>query len=302
MTYASGVNTVLKGARGDEKLKISAVINDLQASGSTAGSKGIQRAYEVASEYFIEGGNNRVILATDGDFNVGISSNSALEDFISDKRKTGIYLSVFGFGMGNYKDKKLETLANKGNGNYAYIDNLLEAKKALIEDIGGTLYTVARDAKAQINFASSRVSEYRLIGYENRMLTNEEFDEDETDAGEIGLGHQVTLVYEIKYDFDTDLRGFGSIDIRYKDPDTTKEEVISHIYELNHKIIENNVSEQNMFIASVVEFGLILRDSKFKEQASLDQIILRIENLDIVKNDVFKQEFLSLVKKYRLRD
>lgn len=302
VTYASGVNTVLKGARGDEKLKISAVINDLQASGSTAGSKGIQRAYEVASEYFIEGGNNRVILATDGDFNVGISSNSALEDFISDKRKTGIYLSVFGFGMGNYKDKKLETLANKGNGNYAYIDNLLEAKKALIEDIGGTLYTVARDAKAQINFASSRVSEYRLIGYENRMLTNEEFDEDETDAGEIGLGHQVTLVYEIKYDFDTDLRGFGSIDIRYKDPDTTKEEVISHIYELNHKIIENNVSEQNMFIASVVEFGLILRDSKFKEQASLDQIILRIENLDIVKNDVFKQEFLSLVKKYRLRD
>lgn len=184
VTYASGVKAVLRGARGDEKLKIQGAITDLIAGGSTNGSGGIQLAYEIASEHFIEGGNNRVFLATDGDFNVGINNINSLKNFIANKRNTGVYLSVLGFGYGNTKNDTMSTLAMNGNGNYYYIDSILEARKVFIEELGGTLETVAKDTKAQVVFDKNKVKAFRMLGYENRTITDEEFENDETDAGE----------------------------------------------------------------------------------------------------------------------
>ncbi|MFA5449759.1 MAG: von Willebrand factor type A domain-containing protein, partial [Clostridia bacterium] len=194
VTYAGGDSVLLSGANGAEKDRISNVIDDLAAGGSTAGAAGIVTAYELAEEYFIEGGNNRVILATDGDFNVGISSREGLESLITQKRESGIYLTALGFGFGNLKSNNLETLANKGNGSYAYIDTINEARKVLVEEIGGTLYTIARDAKARVEFNPEYVDSYRLLGYENLLLTEEQWEEPEADAGEIGAGFTVTAV------------------------------------------------------------------------------------------------------------
>lgn len=299
VTYAGSDAVLLDGEMGSEKLKIEAIISDLQASGSTAGAKGIQTAYSIARKNFIEGGNNRVILATDGDFNVGISSQKGLEELIVKEREDGIYLSVFGFGMGNYKDNKLETLASKGNGNYGYIDNLLEARKALIEDINGTLYTVARDAKAQISFNEDVVEAYRLIGYENRQLTDEEFDDDKTDAGEIGAGHQVTVVYEIKLkdDFVEDAK-YADFIIRYKDPEVGKDTVLEQVTELRQATLLPQNDDIN-FITSVVEFGLILRDSKFKGTANLYAVLERLEDIVNLEDDPYKHEFKTLIEIYK---
>ena len=299
VTYAGSDAVLLDGEMGSEKLKIEAIISDLQASGSTAGAKGIQTAYSIARKNFIEGGNNRVILATDGDFNVGISSQKGLEELIVNEREDGIYLSVFGFGMGNYKDNKLETLASKGNGNYGYIDNLLEARKALIEDINGTLYTVARDAKAQISFNEDVVEAYRLIGYENRQLTDEEFDDDKTDAGEIGAGHQVTVVYEIKLkdDFVEDAK-YADFIIRYKDPEVGKDTVLEQVTELRQATLLPQNDDIN-FITSVVEFGLILRDSKFKGTANLYAVLERLEDIVNLEDDPYKHEFKTLIEIYK---
>jgi Ca-activated chloride channel family protein len=299
VTYAGSDAVLLDGEMGSEKLKIEAIISDLQASGSTAGAKGIQTAYSIARKNFIEGGNNRVILATDGDFNVGISSQKGLEELIVKEREDGIYLSVFGFGMGNYKDNKLETLASKGNGNYGYIDNLLEARKALIEDINGTLYTVARDAKAQISFNEDVVEAYRLIGYENRQLTDEEFDDDKTDAGEIGAGHQVTVVYEIKLkdDFVEDAK-YADFIIRYKDPEVGKDTVLEQVTELRQTTLLPQNDDIN-FITSVVEFGLILRDSKFKGTANLYAVLERLEDIVNLEDDPYKHEFKTLIEIYK---
>lgn len=299
VTYAGSDAVLLDGEMGSEKLKIEAIISDLQASGSTAGAKGIQTAYSIARKNFIEGGNNRVILATDGDFNVGISSQKGLEELIVKEREDGIYLSVFGFGMGNYKDNKLETLASKGNGNYGYIDNLLEARKALIEDINGTLYTVARDAKAQISFNEDVVESYRLIGYENRQLTDEEFDDDKTDAGEIGAGHQVTVVYEIKLkdDFVEDAK-YADFIIRYKDPEVGKDTVLEQVTELRQATLLPQNDDIN-FITSVVEFGLILRDSKFKGTANLYAVLERLEDIVNLEDDPYKHEFKTLIEIYK---
>lgn len=299
VTYAGSDAVLLDGEMGSEKLKIEAIISDLQASGSTAGAKGIQTAYSIARKNFIEGGNNRVILATDGDFNVGISSQKGLEELIVKEREDGIYLSVFGFGMGNYKDNKLETLASKGNGNYGYIDNLLEARKALIEDINGTLYTVARDAKAQISFNEDVVEAYRLIGYENRQLTDEEFDDDKTDAGEIGAGHQVTVVYEIKLkdDFVEDAK-YADFIIRYKDPEVGKDTVLEQVTELRQATLLPQ-NDDISFITSVVEFGLILRDSKFKGTANLYAVLERLEDIVNLEDDPYKHEFKTLIEIYK---
>lgn len=299
VTYAGSDAVLLDGEMGSEKLKIEAIISDLQASGSTAGAKGIQTAYSIARKNFIEGGNNRVILATDGDFNVGISSQKGLEKLIVKEREDGIYLSVFGFGMGNYKDNKLETLASKGNGNYGYIDNLLEARKALIEDINGTLYTVARDAKAQISFNEDVVEAYRLIGYENRQLTDEEFDDDKTDAGEIGAGHQVTVVYEIKLkdDFVEDAK-YADFIIRYKDPEVGKDTVLEQVTELRQATLLPQNDDIN-FMTSVVEFGLILRDSKFKGTANLYAVLERLEDIVHLEDDPYKHEFKTLIEIYK---
>lgn len=294
VTYAGSEKVLLDGGYGYEKARISAIISDLYASGTTAGAKGIQRAYELAEKHFITNGNNRVILATDGDFNVGISSTSALEDFISEKKDSGVYLSVLGFGYGNYKDNKLESLASKGNGNHAYIDNLLEAKKALVEDINGTLFAVARDAKAQITFDEATVSQFRLIGYENKTLSDEEFEEETTDAGEIGAGHRVTVIYEIKLKESSDTQ-IGNILLRYKHPIVGEETV----YEQSLNITKNNIvaepNEDILFITSVLEISLLLRESSFKGTANYIQARNRIDSLTCIENDIYKEEFLSLI-------
>lgn len=198
VTYASGVNIVLEGATGDQKSKIVAAIEDLEASGSTNGSGGIQLAYQVAQKYFVKDGNNRIILGTDGDFNVGISSINSLEKFISEKRKTGIYLSALGFGYTSTRHDVLETLASNGNGNSYYINTILDARKALIDEVGGLLETVAKDTKTQVTFNTNEVKSYRLLGYETKLLSDIEFDNDETDAGEIGAGHTTVAMYDLK--------------------------------------------------------------------------------------------------------
>ena len=197
VTYASQDAVLLSGATLDDKVEIMTAIENLTAGGSTHGSAGIHRAYELAEEHFIEGGMNRVILATDGDLNVGVTSEGELTKLIEEKRESGVFLSVMGFGTGNLKDDKLEALANNGNGHYAYIDSILEARKVLSEEVGATLFTVAKDVKFQVDFNPAFVKGYRLIGYENRLMEAYEFDDDTKDGGEIGAGHRVTVIYEL---------------------------------------------------------------------------------------------------------
>jgi len=197
VVYAGNAGLVLPSTGGAEKMKIKSAIDELRAGGSTAGGAGIQLAYKIAKENFIKNGNNRVILCTDGDFNVGLSSDDALENLIEEERKSGVYLTVLGFGTGNYQDAKMQKLADKGNGNHSYIDGIREAKKVLINEFGGTLFTIAKDVKLQIEFNPDKVKAYRLIGYENRMLAKEDFNNDKKDAGELGSGHTVTALYEI---------------------------------------------------------------------------------------------------------
>ena len=294
VTYAGGQRVALEGAYGYETAKIVGVIEDLLAGGGTAGSLGIQTAYDIAGRYFIEGGNNRVILATDGDFNVGITSSSGLEDFISQKRQSGIYLSVLGFGRGNIQSQKMETLALNGNGTYSYIDSVAQAKRALVDQIGGSIVTVAKDVKAGITFNPEFVKSYRLIGYENKSLTQQEFENTATDAGELGSGHSVTIVYEIElnkaFTAEDDI---ATVEIRYKSADGAVQEpqklgVGGEVYRpMNHN---------DAFISSVVEFGLLLRDSKYKGDASYQGVISRLEGLEL--EDELKKEFALMVKKY----
>ena len=186
VVYAGAAGVVLEPTSGDNKEKILNALNKLQAGGSTAGGQGIQLAYKIARENFVRGGNNRIVLATDGDFNIGVSSNAAMERLVEKERESDVFLTVLGFGMGNYKDSKMEILADKGNGNYAYIDNILEAKKVLVSEFGGTMFTIAKDVKIQVEFNPELVQAYRLIGYENRKLNDEDFNDDKKDAGELG--------------------------------------------------------------------------------------------------------------------
>ena len=197
VVYAGNAGLVLPATSGANKNAIKDAIDKLEAGGSTAGGQGIQLAYKTAKENFLKGGNNRVILCTDGDFNVGASSDDDLVRMIEEERKSGVFLTVLGYGMGNYKDNKMEKLADKGNGNHAYIDGLSEAKKVLVNEFGGTLFTIAKDVKLQVEFNPAKVQAYRLIGYENRMLNKEDFNNDKKDAGELGSGHTVTALYEV---------------------------------------------------------------------------------------------------------
>ena len=197
VVYAGSAGLVLRSTPGSLKGKIMDAINGLEAGGSTAGGAGLRMAYQEAERNFIDGGNNRIILATDGDFNVGESGNDAMEKLVEQKRRTGIYITVLGFGMGNIKDDKMEIIADKGNGNYAFIDNLQEARRVLVKEFGGTLFTIAKDVKFQIEFNPAKVGSYRLIGYENRLLKSEDFNDDRKDAGEMGSGHNVTALYEL---------------------------------------------------------------------------------------------------------
>ena len=291
VTYASGVRVIAEGVSGANKSELVAMVDELVASGSTNGSGGIQKAYELASKYFINGGNNRVLLATDGDFNVGITTTGGLNDFISSKRLTGIYLSVLGFGMGNTKHDKMNTLAEKGNGNAYYIDSLLEAKRVFVEELGSVLNTVAKDAKIQIEFNPEYVEKYRLIGYENKMLTEEEFNDSNTDAGEIGEGHTVIAIYEVQLNDNIGEDFIINTKLRYKDVKTDLDmEVTDSI---------NNVtgmSEDFKFASCVVEFGLLLRDSFYKGESSYEHLISQLEGLDL-QDDYHKQEMLELVKR-----
>ena len=304
VTYAGSQRIALDGAYGYEKAKIMAVIEDLQAGGSTAGAAGITTAYELAEKYFIEGGNNRVILATDGDFNVGVSSTSGLENLISMKRESGVYFSVYGVGRGNLQSEKMETLALKGNGAYSYIDSVKEAKKALVEDIGGSIVTVAKDVKAGITFNPEWIESFRLIGYENKLLTEDEFNDSNTDAGELGSGHTLTVVYEIKMKnddwlaYDTVLN-FADVIIKYKATENVGGDAAEE-QEIRLGITNGDFglpTEQELFIASVIEFGLILRDSEYKAEANLEELITQLENLDL-SGDEFKAELRELVKMY----
>jgi len=292
VTYASGVKKVLDGASGADKLAITSLIEELTAGGSTAGAGGIQLAYKTAAENFITGGNNRVILATDGDFNVGISSTAALKDFISEKRDAGIYLSVLGFGMGNLKDNKMETLATAGNGNYAYIDSLSEARRVFVEEIGGTLKTVAKDCKAGVTFDPAAVKEYRLIGYDNKRLSAEQWNDSAADAGELGAGRCFTAVYELKLnDGYADGNKIADISVKYKDPLSNADKVKSAV------VSERRGADENeLFISAVTEFGLILRGSAYKGGASIAAAKARITGLACL-SDPYKAEFLELLGK-----
>jgi len=311
VVYASTTGVILEPTRGDQKEEIITAIDGLQAGGATAGGAGIQLAYSTAKEYFIEGGNNRVILASDGDFNVGASSEEALEQLIEANRNDGIFFTVLGFGMGNYKDSKMETLADKGNGNYAYIDTLMEAKKVLIEQMGATLLTIAKDVKIQITFNPAIVKGYRLVGYENRILNNEDFEDDETDAGDIGAGFTVTAFYELvptssdevvegidnsaylEEEF-TDFDTLMTLGLRYKKPIDDVSELIEK--EILVTDITSDPSQNFLFASSVAEFSLLLRDSLYKGDANFEQIISRAALSKGEDEEGYRAEFIRLVE------
>jgi Ca-activated chloride channel family protein len=302
VTYAGTDSVLLEGATGSDRDYIKTMLGNLTAGGSTAGAQGIQTAYSLAEEYFIEGGNNRVILATDGDFNVGISSIDALENLISTKRSSGVYFSILGFGYGNLQDNKLETLANAGNGNYAYIDSLMEIKKVLIDQLGGTLYTVARDAKAQVVFNPAYIESYRLLGYENKLISYEEWMDDLTDTGEIGSGLCVTACYEVfltdreeSYPESTMDEHYCKVNIRYKSPTVGEDTVM----ELNAYLDEDDVTytpnDDIKFISAVIEVALLLRDSAYKSDADYSSVLTRLEGIDL-SADEYKSQFVELVE------
>lgn len=294
VTYASNCRVALSGARGTEKTKIANVLQDLSASGTTNGSGGIQLAYAEAEKYFIQGGNNRVILATDGDFNVGISDKNQLKNFISEKRQSGIYLTVLGVGMFNTNDSIMKTLAESGNGNYAYLDSVAEARKVLVEELNGTFNVVAKDAKAGVIFNPETVEKYRLIGYESKMISQDEFYDENKDAGEIGSGHTVTAVYEIKIK-DNAAGNIATVEIKYKHPESNENKNITETFTTYD--YSANPDEDCIFIGCVVEYGLLLRNSEFKGNADFENVISRLSQLSCVREDPFKAEFLEIVKK-----
>jgi Ca-activated chloride channel homolog len=318
VVYAGNAGLVLPATSGANKIAIKEAIDQLQAGGSTAGGEGIQLAYKVARENFIKGGNNRIILATDGDFNVGVSSDDELVSMIEKERKSGIFLSVLGYGMGNYKDNKMQQLADKGNGNHSYIDNINEARKVLVSEFGSTLFTIAKDVKLQIEFNPAKVQAYRLIGYENRVLAAEDFNDDKKDAGELGSGHTVTALYEvipagIKSEFITkvdDLKyqpvknsvpansggdELMTIKLRYKKPDGDVSKLIVHPVTDAH-IALAHTSDNFRFSAAVASFGMLLRNSEYKQNASFPQVISLAKNAKGTDANGYRQEFINLVQ------
>jgi Ca-activated chloride channel homolog len=320
VVYAGSAGLVLPSTPGSERSKIIAALDRLEAGGSTAGGEGILQAYRVARENFIKSGNNRVILATDGDFNVGVSSDAELVKLIEKERESGVFLTVLGLGMGNLKDGKLEQLANKGNGNYAYIDTLMEAKKVLVKELGATLLTIAKDVKIQVEFNPKLVRGYRLIGYENRILNNRDFQDDRKDAGELGAGHGVTALYEvIPIDVKTDLKFAApksqdaadrqtqikadspelmQVRLRYKAPEGKVSQLLTGTIDRNTRSIDG-ASDNLKFAAAVATYGMNLRNSSFKGNANLNTVLElanRSKGRDI---DGYRTEFINLVEKTR---
>jgi Ca-activated chloride channel family protein len=319
VVYAGSAGLVLPSTPGDQKDKILDAIERLEAGGSTAGGEGIRRAYDEAVANFIRGGNNRVILATDGDFNVGPSSDAEMVQLIEEKRRTGVFLTVLGVGEGNLQAAKMEKLADKGNGNYAYLDNIGEAQKVLVHELGGTLYTVAKDVKIQVEWNPARVRAYRLIGYENRMLRNEDFADDKKDAGEVGSGHSVTALYEVVpvgVNTDVTIRMPDSlryqhrdaqstsaagpellfVKVRYKQPDGDQSRLISQPV-LAQAGQAPSVDFQ--FQAAVAEFGLLLRNSDFRGKADLGHVIAAAREARGQDPDGYRAEFVKLAEAVR---
>ena len=313
VVYAGAAGEALPSTPAKDKPRIIDALDALTAGGSTAGGEGIKLAYKIAKKHFIQGGNNRILLCTDGDFNVGVSSNDDLEKLIVEQRKSGIFLSILGYGMGNYKDDKMQTLAQAGNGNHAYIDNLQEANRVLVNEFGATMYAVAKDVKLQIEFNPERVQAYRLIGYETRLLEDEDFDNDDVDAGEMGAGHTVTAFYEIvPAGINSDVYSPEGIDTStYQKPQgSTITDEMLHV-KLRYKPIDSDVSRQLdhfvadgggetvssdfSFASSVAMMGLLLRDSKYKADASFDKVIeqagLGLDNDGLG----YRREFIRLV-------
>lgn len=313
VTYASNDRVVIEGVNGNDSESINEALDSLEAGGSTHGSKGIVTAYELAEKYFINGGNNRVILATDGDLNIGLTSESELERLITEKKESGVFLSVLGFGTGNIKDNKMETLADKGNGNYSYIDSIYEAKKVLVDEMGATLVTVAKDVKLQVEFNPANVKGYRLVGYENRLLSSEDFNDDSKDAGEIGAGHSVTALYEIvlndsqmdipsadlKYQSSENINKENAdelltIKIRYKNPDSDTSEVMSRV--VNKNDYREEMTGNLSLAAAVAEFGMILRESKYVGNIDYNNVLELLDERT-VNGDKYRIEFVQLVRK-----
>jgi Ca-activated chloride channel family protein len=318
VVYAGNTGLVLPSTEGSQKQKIKDAIDRLEAGGSTAGAAGLELAYKIAQGNFIKGGNNRIVLATDGDFNVGPSSDDELVAMIEKQRKTGIFLSILGFGMGNLKDEKMEQLADKGNGNHYYIDNGNEARKVLVKEFGGTLFTIAKDVKIQVEFNPAAVQSYRLIGYENRMLAAEDFNNDQKDAGELGSGHRVTALYELipvgvkdsfttpvdplKYQSKKETRADAAADewltikLRYKQPDGDVSKLITHPVGKDLVAVEN-ASANLRFAASVAEFGMLLRNSAFKEKSSWQQVSELANGATGTDPEGYRREFAGLTEK-----
>ncbi len=312
VVYAGAAGVVLEPTRGSNSEKIMNALDRLEAGGSTAGGRGIELAYQLAMANFKKNGNNRVILATDGDFNVGASSDKDMESLIEEKRKSGVFLSVLGFGMGNLKDSKLETLADKGNGNHAYIDTMQEAQKVFGKEFGGTLYTIAKDVKIQVEFNPEIVQAYRLIGYENRLLADEDFIDDTKDAGELGSGHSVTALYEVipvgvsskylkdvadlKYTTEKSNKNFSNelltVKFRYKKPDGDESIELTHILK-NKEVV---MSPDFKFASAVALFGMHLRKSQYRNNAAINDVITLAEAGKHKDKSGYRSEFIRLVK------
>ena len=315
VVYAGAAGVVLPSTSGNDKQTILNAISNLEAGGSTAGGQGIKLAYKIAKENFIENGVNRVLLATDGDFNIGASSDGEMTRLVEENRDSGVYLTVLGFGMGNYKDSKMETIADNGNGNYFYIDNIQESKKVMVDELGSTLYTIAKDVKLQVEFNPNKVQAYRLIGYVNRKLNKEDFNDDKKDAGELGAGHTVTALYEIipvgvksefiksvdelKYQIPTKTKteNFGNelltVKFRYKKPNETVSKLIT--YPLKDSEEKNN-SENFNFSAAVAGFGMILTDSEFKQEIDYATVLHLAYAGKGIDSNGYRTEFIQLVK------
>lgn len=322
VVYAGAAGLVLEPTSASEPQKILDAIDHLKSGGSTAGGAGIELAYKTAKSNFIKGGNNRVVLATDGDFNVGTSSDMGLEDLIEKERKSGVFLSVLGYGMGNYKDSKMQILADKGNGNHAYIDNIQEARKIFVSEFAGTLFTIAKDVKIQVEFNPAYVQSYRLIGYENRMLQKEDFNNDKIDAGELGAGHTVTALYEIipvgvessfagavddlKYQANDKKAYNGSkelatIKLRYKEPDGDKSKKL--VQEIGPDAMSvKNAPEHVRFAISVAQFGLSIRKSDYINTFEMNDLIELAESSKSHDPEGYKAECVRLMKSAQLMD
>ena len=294
VTYSGAERVVLEACPGNQYEEIMHAINNLQAGGSTNGQAGLQKAYEIAASCYIEGGNNRIIMASDGDLNVGIRDPEQLKAFVEEKRESGIYLSVLGFGSGNFRDDNMETLADHGNGVYYYIDGEVEAEKIFGSELCSTLTTVANDVKLQLTFDPAYVEQYRLIGYENRRLNDEDFEDDSKDAGEVGAGHTLTVCYEITM---TDNKvypeaGYATLAVRWKNPGES--ESVLREYGIGDESVKDSLNDDALFAAAIIETAMLLHNCRYKGNASLENVLALLG--DMQQKDFYQTEFEQLIR------